>query len=838
MLRAGSVAGTLVLLVGSVQAVPPPPGETVAGVAIPFLEPAPGADPAVAFSAATFAGTVFVTRAGEIVHALPARSPGHARVREHAGWSLVEVPVRGHARPVGVDPGQSRVSRFRGNDPARWQREAPSYGAIRLGRVWPGVEVSLHAHGTNVEKRFTVEPGVSASRIRLRIRGARGLRRGEDGTLVAATDVGDVTFTAPVAWQERDGVRVPVAVAYAIRGDEYGFRVAAHDPALPVVIDPLLQSTYLGGKGQDTGLGIIVHPSTGDVYVAGETDSNDFPGTAGGAQTTNNGDVDYFVARLSADLRTIRSATYLGGGDEEDTFGALGLLAIAVHPTSGEVYVAGATRSTDFPGTAGAAQPNNAGDLDFVVARLSADLTELRQATYVGGVNGDAGTGLAFNATSGDVYVCGFGATGFPMVAGGANSTDANNLVVARLNANLTQLKQATFLGNSSGSMECSLAAVNSTTGDVYVVGDGDAVLDGTAGSAQPSAPGGGRDGCVARFSEDLTTLRRATYLGGAGDGDLPSGIVLSPAGTVYVAGQTNSPDLPGTTGAAQPTLHGTEDAFVARLTPDLSTFERVTYLGGSGEDFGYHLALHPGTGAVYVIGQTRSNDFPNTTSGVQPTPGGGGNDAFIARLDPSLVTLEQATYLGGRRFEGGSGLGIAISPLSGDVYATGDTSSSDFPGTADGAQATALGDGEAFVARLTSDILNGTPLTTTTVIPTSTTTTTLEGCAVGATFASVLCRLDALIASVNAANDLGSAKTSLLNAVTKARGQAQAASTATKAKSQKAQLKKCAKSLQAFGHKLATKKAKKAIPQGTRDALAGEATAIRADVLALRGSL
>jgi cob(I)alamin adenosyltransferase len=108
----------------------------------------------------------------------------------------------------------------------------------------------------------------------------------------------------------------------------------------------------------------------------------------------------------------------------------------------------------------------------------------------------------------------------------------------------------------------------------------------------------------------------------------------------------------------------------------------------------------------------------------------------------------------------------------------------------------------------------------------------------VGATFVSVLCRLDALIASVNAANDLGSAKTSLLNAVTKARGQAQAASTATKAKSQKAQLKKCAKSLQAFGHKLATKKAKKAIPQGTRDALAGEATAIRADVLALRGSL
>ena len=73
-------------------------------------------------------------------------------------------------------------------------------------------------------------------------------------------------------------------VAYRARGREYGFSVGSHDPALPVVIDPLLQATYLGGSGDDNGFALAIHPTSGEVYVAGLTRSIDFPGTAGGAQ--------------------------------------------------------------------------------------------------------------------------------------------------------------------------------------------------------------------------------------------------------------------------------------------------------------------------------------------------------------------------------------------------------------------------------------------------------------------------------------------------------------------------------------------------------------------------
>ena len=106
----------------------------------------------------------------------------------------------------------------------------------------------------------------------------------------------------------------------------------------------------------DIGWALAIHPISGEVFVAGETESTNFPGTAGGAQPNNGGGFsDAFVARLNATLTTLNQATYLGGGGDDHAFD------LSIHPTSGEAYVAGFTRSGDFPGTAGGAQPANGG---------------------------------------------------------------------------------------------------------------------------------------------------------------------------------------------------------------------------------------------------------------------------------------------------------------------------------------------------------------------------------------------------------------------------------------------------------------------------------------------
>ena len=133
---------------------------------------------------------------------------------------------------------------------------------------------------------------------------------------------------------------------------------------LPSTLTSLTQATYLGGSGIDQASALAIHPTTGDVYVAGFTDSSNFPGTAGGAQPANGGGFDAFVARLPSTLTALTQATYLGGSGDDEAF------ALAIHPTTGDVYVAGDTASTNFPGTAGGAQPTSGG-WDAFVARLN-----------------------------------------------------------------------------------------------------------------------------------------------------------------------------------------------------------------------------------------------------------------------------------------------------------------------------------------------------------------------------------------------------------------------------------------------------------------------------------
>ena len=394
--------------------------ERLSQLHVPFIANAGQTDGAVAFYAPTFAGTVFITRDGRIVYSLPGERTSASTSRSRSagrkrGWSLTETAVNGRARPSGGDRASTRVSYFRGNDPARWRSGLETLEDVSLGEVWPGIAVRLRAQGRSVEKLFTVQPGADASRIRMSVAGARRLRTDRTGALLASTGPGDVTFTAPVAYQERGGVRREVDVAYDVRGRSYGFRLGAHDAALPVVIDPLLQATYLGGSGNESISGVAIHPTSGDVYVAGETTSTNFPGTAGGAQPAVGGGCrglafsDAFVARLNPALTALTQATYLGGSDNDSAD------ALAIHPVSGEVYVTGRAASTDFPGTAGGAQAASGGGDDAFVARLNAALTTLGRATYLGGSGADEAYALAIHPTSGDVYVTGYTtSTNFP----------------------------------------------------------------------------------------------------------------------------------------------------------------------------------------------------------------------------------------------------------------------------------------------------------------------------------------------------------------------------------------------------------------------------------------
>ena len=726
----------------------------LANLAMPFIENNGQSDGRVAFYAPTFAGTAFVNRKGALVLSLPGR-PGNGKA---GGWTLVEDPRGGSIRSVrGVQPTATRVSIFQGAR-SHWRSNLETYAAVSLGAVWPGVDYSLRAHGDNVERLFTVQPGAAVSAIRMRVKGVRGLRV-HQGRLVAETGRGPVTLSRPRAWQRIDGRRLPVRVSYTVSAQEYGFRLGDYDHGRPVVIDPVIRTTYLGGSnGASSASAMQELSSNGNIYLAGVTSSPSFPGISGGAQTALAGSKDAFVAELNPDLSQIIQATYLGGS-ADDSAAALAI-APAGTPMAGDVYVAGTTQSSNFPGTTGGAQPSCAGGAsgcqstgDAFVAVLSSDLKTLIQASYLGGTSFDNGEALAIApssaSTSGDVYLAGRTlSTDFPFVSGGAQPAPAATAnyqgFVARFNPGLTSVSQASYLGGSgvNEAYAITVAPSPATSGLVYVAGDtsstdfpctnagGPAPSGGACASSATSgaqaALGGGFDAFAAELNPGLTQLLQASYLGGT-DLDSADVIRVAPSGTgqagqVFIGGLTYSTDFPGVAGNAQPALAGTGDAdgFVARLSPALTTLGGATYLGGTKADVVQALAFTGNN--LYVAGTTSSDDFP-CTAPAGPNPaggacvqqhagalyryGGGASDGFVALLDAGLSSVTQATYMGGAGTDSITDVSLApaASTYSGVVIVGGGTTSAKRPATSGSARPAVAGSGSAFAAAISPDL-------------------------------------------------------------------------------------------------------------------------------------
>jgi uncharacterized repeat protein (TIGR02543 family) len=655
-------------------------------------------DEGTLFSAPGYFGTTWITKDGQLVH---------TAVKGKESWVISERWVGGKVQAITPEEElPTKVSFFVGNDPSKHKTNLPTYRYVSLGEVWSGIEVKLKATQKTVEKLFYVKPGADLSKIVVEVNGAEGLKLSKDGEIIIQTGLGELKLSKPVAWQEKDGKKLPVEVSYKLLGkNRYSFEVAKADPGLPIVIDPILQATYLGTGGEDRATAIAIHPRTGNVYVAGW--AGPFVGSG----------KDVFVLMLNPDLTQIIQGLILGGRHSDYAY------ALAIHPTTGDVYVAGETESEYFPATAGSAQPTpgihpyEGGSIrDGFISRLNSDL-QLIQSTYLGGWDKDRINAIAIHPQTGDVYVAGWtDSVDFPNTSGGAQESKAGlfDAFVSRLSPDLKNLIQSTYLGGLRNDFAYAMA-IHPQTGEVYVAGYTEASdFPTTAGSAQPSF-GGGLDAFVVRLNKELTQILKATYLGGSGWDEAKAIAIHPTTGDIYVAGTTSSTDLPATSGGAQASYGGDwYDAFVSRLNKDLTQILQSSYLGGSDRDWANALAIHPTTGDIYVVGGTESTNFPATVGGAQANCNCNNYphspEAFVSRLNKDLTQILQSTYLGGIYYDNATA--IAVHPTTGEVYVAGYTSSHDFPRTAGGAQEIYRGKGDVFVARITADLQAGKVLT------------------------------------------------------------------------------------------------------------------------------
>ncbi len=266
-----------------------------------------------------------------------------------------------------------------------WQTGVPTYGAILYHDLYPGIDLSYSVAQGRLKSEFRVSPGADPGAIRWQYQGGAAPRMAGDGGLVVAAGGGELREHSPVMYQEKDGRRLPVQGAFRILdGGWAGFAIGAFDRQRPLVIDPVLSySTYLGGGGLDSVRAIAVD-SAGNAYVAGQTDSTDFP-VAGAVRPTSGGGVDAFIAKLNVAGNALVYSTYLGGSWDDRAYG------IAVDG-SGNAYVTGWTYSPNFPTTSGGRQRMLGGGRDAFVAKLNAAGDTLLYSTYLGGQPTTVGT--------------------------------------------------------------------------------------------------------------------------------------------------------------------------------------------------------------------------------------------------------------------------------------------------------------------------------------------------------------------------------------------------------------------------------------------------------------
>ncbi len=285
-------------------------------------------------------------------------------------------------------------------------------------------------------------------------------------------------------------------------GNYYDVFVSKLDSSLST----LEASTFIGGANDEDAQALVVS-SDGSVYVAGGTDSSDYPATGGAYNTSYNGGYeDVFVSKLDSSLSTLEASTFLGG----TAYDMANALAIA---SDGSVYVAGNTDSSDYPTTPGAYDASQGGNDDVFVSKLDASLSTIEASTFIGGTDDERAHALAV-ASDGNVYVAGWTASSnYPTTSGAYDTTHGggDDAFVSKLDASLSTLEASIFIGGT-GDEDAQALVVNSD-GSVYVAGGTDSSDYPATSEAYDTSCNGGYEVLVSKFDPDLSWIKAPTSL-------------------------------------------------------------------------------------------------------------------------------------------------------------------------------------------------------------------------------------------------------------------------------------------------------------------------------------
>lgn len=584
-----------------------------------------------------------------------------------------------------IKPLKGYYNYFIGNDPSQYATQVKLYQEVIVRNVYSGVDVRYYIDRGFLRFDFIVHPGGNPNQIEFELEGAFNSYL-KDQQLCFTTRFGEVALTELNILQDDK----QVGGKFSRAQNSWKILVSKYDRSKTLIIDPLVYSTYVGRSASDAARGIVID-SDNNAYITGVTVSMDYFLSPGAFQSTYGGGTsDIFVTKLNAAGSDFIYSTYIGGssGDAGESI---------TIDSNNCVYVGGWTQSSNYPTTTGAFQTTYGGVRDAIVTKLNADGTALLYSTFIGGTNYEYGNGITVD-TSGHAYVIGWTASlNYPTTPGvfqTVHEGGTSDIFVSKLNPSGSDLIYSTYIGGSGSDLGYNI--VVDTTGNAYVCGASNSANFDTTPGAFKTSNSGNFDGFVAKLNSNASNLIYSTFIGGTAV-DRVWSVAIDASGHAYATGITESANFDTTLGAFQTSHAGDNDAFVVKLNPSGSGLIYSTFLGGSGYELAWSIAVDA-SGSANITGQTNSANFPTTSGAHQTSFGGGTNDVFVTKLNPSGNSLMYSTYLGGT----GNDIGRSITLKgSGFVFVTGFTASSDFDITTGAFQTTLSGSNDIFVTQV-----------------------------------------------------------------------------------------------------------------------------------------
>lgn len=567
-----------------------------------------------------------------------------------------------------------------------WARGVRAYPQAVIRSLYPGVDAVVYSDGGAPRYDLQLAPGADPSAIRMRLEGENGISVTPRGELSVGTLFGDITLGDLKAYQVVDGKRIPVKAKFRLHRDgTVTFDVGKYKSDLPLVIDPITRSRFIGGTHVDRA--VVVDSIGPNRMVAGDTFSANFP-AAGIFEYSGVWDA-YVMQWDDPWTNGVLWATFLGSPADDFIASGMGFRTTTDGVNVWVAFTVGNAEATDFDIPLG-----EGGGTDIVAIELLFDGSDIDGETGVGSAANDVVTAMDMFVDASDVphiHLAGYtSGRDFPvgviesfLLSFGGGIRDG---FAIRIDAESDALEYGGFLGGNGDDIATSLK-IQSVAGLASTV-----VVGGRTGSASfPHGSNswggdysGGNDGFLARIFIDpenpfdpIAHLTHSTFVGGSALDEVRS-LAVTAGGTVFATGRTSSADFPTTAGAIDGSYNGGGgDAFAISLNSTFTSANYSTYLGGTDFDVANALVLGAGNTAI-IGGETYSAGFP-VSSNADDGSHNGQSDAFIVRISASGDALLFGSFYGGA----GTDATLGLFSLGGTaVSAVGTTRSSTFPTT------------------------------------------------------------------------------------------------------------------------------------------------------------